>query len=95
MRSRQLTLAGTALAALVLSACGNGDGDSAEADLPDDLEGELTFVCSPNEELCAAWADAFESETGVCGSWTRTSCSTPAPVPPRPRWLAAARSPAP
>ncbi|GFZ78688.1 ABC transporter substrate-binding protein [Nesterenkonia alkaliphila] len=72
MRTRNLSLAPAALAALFLAACGD-NGGSAEADLPDDLEGELTFVCSPNEELCAAWADAFEAETGVQTSFVRLS----------------------
>lgn len=70
-RSRTLLVPAVA-AALALAACG-GDDDADAVDLPDDLDGELTILCTPDEILCAAWADAFEAETGVQTSYVRLS----------------------
>lgn len=89
-RNTSMTLAGTALAALLLSSCGgNGDtsaeagvdGDAenvAEEDVADDAEAgggdeELSVICSPAEELCDAWAEEFEAETGIATSVVRQS----------------------
>lgn len=71
-RKGRAALAAMGVAALALTACGSVE-DTASADLPDDLEGSLTVVCSPAEELCAAWADAFEAETGVQTNYVRLS----------------------
>lgn len=69
----RLLLPTLAVTALILSACGGADTDSDAVDLPDDLSGELTIACTPDEILCIAWAEAFEAETGVTTNYVRLS----------------------
>lgn len=36
-------------------------------------EGEITVACTADETLCAAWADAFEAESGISTNYVRMS----------------------
>lgn len=73
MRNRTpITLSSAALLALGLAACGNGDS-GADADVPEGLSGEITVACTADETLCAAWAQAFQAESGVTTNYVRLS----------------------
>lgn len=73
MRNRfAAAMSGAAMGGLLLSGCGNGS-EAESVDLPEDIGGDLTILCTPDEVLCAAWAEAFEAETGVSTNYVRLS----------------------
>lgn len=56
--------------ALSLAACSTDDGGG---DIADGLSGEITVACTVDENLCAAWAAAFEADSGVTTNYVRLS----------------------
>lgn len=51
---------------------GNGAEDDGEADASGD-EDSLNVLCSPAEELCEAWAEEFQEESGITTNVVRQS----------------------
>lgn len=64
-------------AAMTLSACGNvDDADSADSTgtaTTTAAEGGITIACTADEVLCAAWAEAFEEDSGITTNYVRMS----------------------
>lgn len=83
-RSALLSL--LAATSLTLAACGSveddtttdaaTDGTTGTADATATAtaaEGEITVACTADETLCAAWAEAFEAESGITTNYVRMS----------------------
>ena len=49
------------------------DGTADTATTAAAAEGEITVACTADETLCAAWADAFEAESGISTNYVRMS----------------------
>lgn len=70
-RSRPLAAISSAVVlAMSLAACSSDDGGDVASD---GRSGEITVACTVDEVLCAAWADAFEADSGVTTNYVRLS----------------------
>ena len=67
-----------AASTLAIAACGSVEDDAANGTdgtttAAAAAEGEITVACTADETLCAAWADAFEAESGISTNYVRMS----------------------
>lgn len=72
MKRPAITAAAIGVSAVLLAGCTPAPAPEAGAD-SEKTEGELTFICSPQEDWCQALSAAFTAETGITANYVRLS----------------------